>query len=60
VEPATQLLPCFYKLSIAVLMDFHHDNIKDDMERVVMQSRVSLNSYNVNAQVNYNIMIFIK
>jgi hypothetical protein len=27
---------------------------------VVMQFRVSLNSYNVNAQVNYNVMIAIK
>jgi hypothetical protein len=41
-------------------MDFHHDRIKGDMERVVMHSRVSLNSYNINAHVNYNMMIVIK
>jgi hypothetical protein len=41
-------------------MDFHHNWIKDDMERIVMHSRVSLNSYNVNAQVNYNVITVIK
>jgi hypothetical protein len=50
VEPATRLLSWFYQLSIAVLMNYHHDWIKGDMERVVMYSRVSLNSYNINAQ----------
>jgi hypothetical protein len=38
-------------LSIAILMDFHHDRIKDNLEKVVMHSRVSINSYNINAQV---------
>jgi hypothetical protein len=38
-------------LSIAILTDLHHDSIKDDLERVVMHFRVSINSYNVNAQV---------
>jgi hypothetical protein len=60
VEPATRLLPWFYPLNIALLTNYHHDMIKGDMERVVMHSRVSLNSYNVNAQVNYNVMIVIK
>jgi hypothetical protein len=46
--------------SIVVLMDYHHDRNKDDVERVVMYSRVSLNSYNVNAQVNCKVMIVIK
>jgi hypothetical protein len=41
-------------------MDYHHDRIKEDMERVVMHSRVLLNSYNVNAQINYKVMIVIK
>jgi hypothetical protein len=41
-------------------MDFHHDRIKGDMERVVMQYRVSLNSNNVNAQVKYIVMTVIK
>jgi hypothetical protein len=39
---------------------FHHDRIKDDMERVIMHSRVSLNSYNINAQVNYKVTTVIK
>jgi hypothetical protein len=41
-------------------MDFHHDRVKDNMERIVMHSRISLNSYNVNTQVNYNVIIVIK
>jgi hypothetical protein len=41
-------------------MDFHHDRIKGDVERVVMHSRVSLKSYNVNAQVIHNLMTVIK
>jgi hypothetical protein len=41
-------------------MDYHHDRIKDDMERGVMHSRVSLNSYDINAQVNYKVLIVIK
>jgi hypothetical protein len=41
-------------------MDYHHDRTKGDMERVVIHSRVSLNSYNINAQVNYNVMTIIK
>jgi hypothetical protein len=36
-------------------MDFHHDRIRDNTERVVVHSRVSLNSYNVNTQVNYKV-----
>jgi hypothetical protein len=50
----------FYKLSIAVLTDFHHDRIKVNVERVVTHSMVALNFYNVNAHVNYNIMTVIK
>jgi hypothetical protein len=34
-----------------VLTCFNHDRIKGDMEWVVMQSRVSINSCNVNAQL---------
>jgi hypothetical protein len=30
--------------------EFHHDRIEGDIERVVMHSRVSINSCNVNAQ----------
>jgi hypothetical protein len=30
------------------------------MERLVIHSRVSLNSYNVNAQANYKVKIIIK
>jgi hypothetical protein len=41
-------------------MDYHHDRIKGDMERVVMHYRVSLNSYNINAQGDYKAMIVIK
>jgi hypothetical protein len=50
-EPTTRLLSRVYMLSIVVLMDYHHNRNKDDVERVVMHSRVTLNSYNVNAQV---------
>jgi hypothetical protein len=39
---------------------FHHDRIKDDIEWIIMHSRVSLNSYNINAQVNYKVIIVIK
>jgi hypothetical protein len=46
-------------LSIVVVTDYHHDRNHDDVERVVMHCRVSLNSYNVNAQVNYKVMTFI-
>jgi hypothetical protein len=60
VEPATRLLPWFYKLSITVLMDFHHGRIKDDMERIVMQSTVSTKLLHVNAQFNYTIMAVLK
>jgi hypothetical protein len=49
--PATRLLQWSYLLSKAILIDFHHDRIKDNLERVVMHSRVLINSYNVNAQV---------
>jgi hypothetical protein len=47
-------------LSIVVLTDYLHDRNKDDVERVVMHPRVSLNSYNINAQVNYKVMTVIK
>jgi hypothetical protein len=50
MEPATWLLPEFYPLSIALLMDYQHDRIKGPIKRVVMHSMVSINSYNVNAQ----------
>jgi hypothetical protein len=60
VEPATRLLSWFYQLNIALLTDYHHDRIKGDMERVVMHYRVSLNSYNINAQGDYKAMIVIK
>jgi hypothetical protein len=33
-------------------MDFHHDRIKENLERVVMHYRVPLNFYNIIAQVN--------
>jgi hypothetical protein len=36
VEAATWLLPWSCLLCIAILTDFHHDRIKDNMERVVM------------------------
>jgi hypothetical protein len=39
-------------LSIVILTDFHYNRIKDNLERVLMHSRVPLNSYNVNAKVN--------
>jgi hypothetical protein len=42
----------FYQISISLLTDFHHNRINGDMEQVIMHSRVSLNSYNINAQVN--------
>jgi hypothetical protein len=60
VEHATRLLPLVYILCIAILMDYHHDRVKGDMERVVMHSRVSLNSYNINAQVNYKVTAVIR
>jgi hypothetical protein len=50
VEPATQLLSEVYTLSIALLMDYHHDRIKGAIERIVMHSRVSINAYNITAQ----------
>jgi hypothetical protein len=59
VEHATQLLPKFYLLGIAILMDFHHDRIKVIYKRVVMHSRVSFNS-SINAHINYNIKVVIK
>jgi hypothetical protein len=60
VEPITKPLPWSYVLSKAILVDFHHDGIKGNMKRVVMHTRVSLNSYNVNALVNYKVMTIIK
>jgi hypothetical protein len=38
-------------LSIAVLMEYHHNRNKDDVETVGMHSMVSSNSYNINALV---------
>jgi hypothetical protein len=52
VEPTTRLLSWSCLLSIAILTDFHHDRINDNVERVVIISTVPLNSYNINAQVN--------
>jgi hypothetical protein len=60
VEPATRLLPWFYQLSIALVTNFHHDKIKGDMERIIMHSRVSLNSYNINAQFNDKVITVIE
>jgi hypothetical protein len=40
-------------------MDYHHNRTKGDMDRVVMHSRVSLNSYIINAQV-IKVMMVIK
>jgi hypothetical protein len=40
--------------------EYHHNRIKDDMGRIVIHSRVSINFYNVNAQDNYNLMTIIK
>jgi hypothetical protein len=56
----TRLLPWFYQLRIALMTDFQHDRSKGDLEQVVMHSRVSIDSCNVNAQINYNLMIVIK
>jgi hypothetical protein len=42
-------------------MDFHHDRIEDTLERVIIYSRVSINSYNINAQVfKVNTIIKVK
>jgi hypothetical protein len=41
-------------------MDYHHDKIKGAIKRVVMHSRVSSNSYNINAQVTNNLKTVIK
>jgi hypothetical protein len=60
MELATRLLPWFYQLSIALLTDFHHDRINGDIEHVVMNFRVLINSCNLNAQINYNLMTVIK
>jgi hypothetical protein len=54
VEPATQLLALVYILSIASLMNYHHDRHKNNVERVVTHSRVSLNSYNVMIVIKQN------
>jgi hypothetical protein len=60
VEPATRLLPEFYALSIALLMYYHHDRIKGATKRVAMHSKVSSNTYNINAQVTSNLKIDVK
>jgi hypothetical protein len=39
---------------------YYHNRSKDDVEREVMHFRDSLNSYNVNAQVNYPPATIIK
>jgi hypothetical protein len=49
VEHVARLLSEFYLLSIALLTDFDLDRIKVT-KKVVMHSRVSINSYNINAQ----------
>jgi hypothetical protein len=41
-------------------MDYHHDRIKGATKRVVMHSRVSSNSYNINAQVINNLKAVVK
>jgi hypothetical protein len=41
-------------------MNFHHDRIKVIYKRVVMHSRVSFNSYNINAKVNNNLKTVVK
>jgi hypothetical protein len=41
-------------------MDYHHDRIKGATKRVVMHSRVSSNSYNINAQVTSNLKTVVK
>jgi hypothetical protein len=51
VKPATRLLPWVYILSIAVLIDYNHNRNKGGVERIIMQSRVLSNAYNINAQV---------
>jgi hypothetical protein len=51
VGSTTCLLLSTYLLSIVVLTDHYYNRNKDDVERVVIHSRVSSNSYNVNAQV---------
>jgi hypothetical protein len=60
VKLATRLLLWVYILSIAILKDYNHDRNKDDVERVLMHSRVSSNSYNIDAQVNCKVMIVIR
>jgi hypothetical protein len=40
-----------YTKYIAVLMDYYDNRSKGDVERVVIDSSVSSNSYNINAQV---------
>jgi hypothetical protein len=51
MDPTTRLLPPFYSLSRTVLTDHYYNRNKVDVEGVVMQTRVSSNSYNINAQV---------
>jgi hypothetical protein len=60
VEPATRLLSEFYLLSIALLTDYNHDMVKGATKRVVIHSRVSSNSYSINAQVTNNLKIVVK
>jgi hypothetical protein len=52
VETATQLQLLVYILSTVVLTDHYYSRNNSDVEGVVMQTRVSSNSHNVNAQVN--------
>jgi hypothetical protein len=60
VKPTTRVLPELYPLCIALLTDYHHDRIKGATKRVVVHSRVSLNSYNINAQVTSNLKRVVK
>jgi hypothetical protein len=45
---------------IALLTNYHHDRIKGATKWVLMHSRVSPNSYNINAQVTSNLKIVVK
>jgi hypothetical protein len=54
------VLPSTCLLSIAVLTDYYYNRNKDDVERIVMHSMISSNSYNINAQVKYQPNILIK
>jgi hypothetical protein len=59
VESVTQLLPELYLLNIALLTNFPPDRFMV-IYKGIMHSRVSFNSYNINAQVNNNLRTVIK